>query len=135
MHTLSPLILPLLETPLEVFFWNGIHLCRRFPHYLFSTLKTGSFQWCLHDNAPAHSSHLIQHFLAKHGIPVVRQPPYSPDMAPYDFWLFPKLKTAEMNTIPKEDFQRCFQQWKDRWAKFVQAQGAYFEGDLGVPVV
>src|SRR5215469_956222 len=51
--------------------------------------------WQLHhDNAPAHSSHLIQIFLAKHGIPVVRQPPYSPDMAPCDFWLFPKLKTA-----------------------------------------
>ena len=104
--------------------------------------------WQLHhDNAPAHSSNLIQHFLTKHGIPVVRQPPYSPDMAPCDFWLFPKLKTplkgsrfetreeimrnatANMNTIPKEDFQRCFQQWMDRWAKCVQAQGAYFEGD------
>jgi histone-lysine N-methyltransferase SETMAR len=45
-----------------------------------------------HDNAPVHSSHLIQSFLAKHGIPVVCQASYSPDMAPYDFWLFPKLK-------------------------------------------
>jgi histone-lysine N-methyltransferase SETMAR len=72
-----------------------------------------------HDNAPAHSSHLIQTFLAKHGIPVVRQAPYSPDMAPFDFWLFPKLKmplkgarfesgegfmqnaTAQLNTIEK----------------------------------
>jgi hypothetical protein len=45
-----------------------------------------------HDNAPALSSHMIQSFLVKHGIPVVRQAPYSPDMAPCDFWLFPKLK-------------------------------------------
>jgi transposase len=45
-----------------------------------------------HDNAPAHSSHLIQSFLTKHGIPVVHQAPYYPDMAPCDFWLFPKLK-------------------------------------------
>jgi hypothetical protein len=45
-----------------------------------------------HDNAPAHSSHLIQSFLAKHGIPVVHQAPYSPNMAPCDLWLFPKLK-------------------------------------------
>ena len=37
--------------------------------------------------------------------------------------------TADRNTIPKGDFQRCFQQWKVRWAKCVQAQGAYFEGD------
>jgi transposase len=52
-----------------------------------------SRHWQLHhDNAPAHSSHLIQSFLAKHGNPVVRQAPYSPDMAPCDFWLFPKLK-------------------------------------------
>lgn len=104
--------------------------------------------WHLHhDNAPAHSSQLIHTFLAKHGITTVRHPPYSPDLSPCDFWLFPKLKTplkgsrfesreeiirnatTELNTIPKEDFQRCFQQWKDRWAKSGQAQGAYFEGD------
>ena len=100
-----------------------------------------------HDNAPAHSSHLIQAFLVKHGIPVIHRPPYSPDMAPCNFWLFPKLKTtlkrshiesreeliqnakAEMNTIPKEAFQMCFQQWKDRWSKCVEVQGVYFEGD------
>jgi histone-lysine N-methyltransferase SETMAR len=44
-----------------------------------------SRNWQLqHDNAPAHSSHLIQSFLAKHSIPVVCQAPYSPDMAPCD---------------------------------------------------
>jgi hypothetical protein len=54
-----------------------------------------SRNWQLHhDNAPAHSSHLFQSFLAKHGIPVVHQAPYSPDMAPCDFWLFPKLKRS-----------------------------------------
>jgi transposase len=79
--------------------------------------------WQLHhDNAPSHSSHLIQTFLAKHSITVVRQAPYSPDMAPCDFWLFPKLKIpmkgarfqsredimrnamAQLNTIPKDAF-------------------------------
>jgi hypothetical protein len=64
-------------------------------------------------------------------------------MAPFDFWLFPKLKgsrfesreeimqnaMAETNTIPKEAFQMCFRQWKHRWAKYVAAPGAYFEGD------
>jgi hypothetical protein len=45
------------------------------------------------NNAPANLSNLIQGFLAKHGIPQVRQAPYSPDMAPCDFWLFPRLKT------------------------------------------
>jgi hypothetical protein len=51
-----------------------------------------SCNWQLHpDNAPAHSSHLIQSFLTEHGIPAVCQAPYSPDIAPCDFWLFPKL--------------------------------------------
>jgi histone-lysine N-methyltransferase SETMAR len=52
--------------------------------------------WALHhDNAPAHKAHSIQvFFLAIHGIPVVQQPPCSPDMAPCDFWLFPQLKTV-----------------------------------------
>ena len=51
MHTLSPPILPLLETPLEVFFWNGVQLRRRVPHYLFSTLKSGSYPYT-HDSSP-----------------------------------------------------------------------------------
>jgi hypothetical protein len=51
-----------------------------------------------HDNAPAHSSQLIQTFLAKHNIPVVQQAPYSLDMAPCDFWLFPHLKTQLKGT-------------------------------------
>jgi len=54
--------------------------------------------WQLHHNAPAHSSQLIQTFLAKHNIPVVRQAPYSPDVAPCDFWLFPHLKTQLKGT-------------------------------------
>ena len=43
-----------------------------------------------HDNA--HSAHVIQAFLANHNIPVVCQATYSANMAPCDFWLFPKLK-------------------------------------------
>jgi hypothetical protein len=31
-------------------------------------------------------------FLAKKSIPVITQPPHSPDLAPSDFWLFPTLK-------------------------------------------
>lgn len=46
-----------------------------------------------HYNAPAHSSLLIRQFLAKNQTPVFPQPPYSPDLAPCDFFLFPKLKS------------------------------------------
>jgi len=51
--------------------------------------------WMLHhDNAPAHASLLIREFLAKQETIVVPQPPYSPDLAPADFFLFPKLKST-----------------------------------------
>jgi len=46
-----------------------------------------------HDNALAHSTAIVQAFLAKHHITQVCQPPYSPDFAPCHFWLFPKLKS------------------------------------------
>ena len=49
--------------------------------------------WILHhDNAPAHTSHLVQQFLAKHGTAQLQQPLYSPDLAPCDFFRFPRLK-------------------------------------------
>jgi transposase len=46
-----------------------------------------------HDNAPAHSTALVQAVLAKRHITQVCQTRYSPDLAPCDFWLFPKLKS------------------------------------------
>ncbi|UYV80229.1 hypothetical protein LAZ67_18002090 [Cordylochernes scorpioides] len=49
--------------------------------------------WCLlHDNAPSHSSLIVRRFLAKNNVCVLNQPPYSPDLAPCDFYLFPKIK-------------------------------------------
>jgi len=45
--------------------------------------------WVLHhDNAPAHTALSIREFLAKKNIPVLPHPPYSPDLAPCDFYLF-----------------------------------------------
>ena len=46
-----------------------------------------------HSNVPTHVSYLMQSFLAKHQITQLTQSPYSPDLAPRDFWLFPKLKS------------------------------------------
>ena len=55
--------------------------------------------WLLHhDNAPAHNALGIREFLAKHNIAVLEQPPYSPDLAPCDFFLFPKLKKVIKGT-------------------------------------
>jgi histone-lysine N-methyltransferase SETMAR len=45
-----------------------------------------------HDNAPIHTAVAVQQFLAKNNISIVPHPPYSPDLAPNDFWLLPTLK-------------------------------------------
>ena len=77
------------------------------------------------------------------GIKTVLQPPYSPDVAPCDFSLFPKLRSCRYETIeemkesvPKvidmltqEDFHGAFQKLLERYNKCVAAGGDYFEGD------
>jgi histone-lysine N-methyltransferase SETMAR len=50
-------------------------------------------RWMLHaDNAPAHISLLIRQFLVKHETTGIPQPPYSPDLAPADFFFIPQIK-------------------------------------------
>jgi hypothetical protein len=66
---------------------------------------------------------------------------------PVRLWLFPKLKTALkghrfseiadiqghattiLQSIPEEEFQKCFEQCKHRLIKCIGAQVDYFEGD------
>ncbi|PNF14554.1 hypothetical protein B7P43_G14959 [Cryptotermes secundus] len=44
------------------------------------------------DNAPAHWAYATQQFLRENNLEVVSHAPYSPDLAPSDFWLFPTMK-------------------------------------------
>jgi len=37
-----------------------------------------------------------------------------------------------LDTIPKGDFQGCFQAWQKRWEGCIRAKGEYFEGDGGI---
>ena len=104
--------------------------------------------WFLHhDNAPAHASLQIREFRAKNGMSVLPHPPYSPDLAPADFFLFPKLKSVlkgqrfdtaaeikenslkELRAIHPEEFKKSFLQLKRRWLKCIDVGGDYFEGD------
>ena len=51
--------------------------------------------WILHhNNASAHTLMLVHEFLGKNKIVIMSQPSYSPDLAPADSFLFPKLKTS-----------------------------------------
>ena len=59
-----------------------------------------SGQWHFHqDNAPVHNSILVTDYLTKMGIKTVHHPRYSPDLAPCDFCLFPKLTGCRYETI------------------------------------
>lgn len=104
--------------------------------------------WFLHhDNAPAHTALILRDHFAKNSTNIVPQPPYSPDLAPCDFWLFSKLKRTlrgnrfdsieeikdkskkELMAIPAIEFEKCFEEWKTRWHKCIASDGDYFEGD------
>ncbi|GFT62466.1 uncharacterized protein TNCV_4600711 [Trichonephila clavipes] len=74
-------------------------------------------------------------------------PPYLPDLAARDFFLFPTIKSffkgthftsvEEVNRQNGESpegpsktlFQNCYQQWQHRMQKCVNAELNYFEGD------
>jgi len=75
-------------------------------------------------------------------------PPHSPDLAPCDFFLFPKQKlrlkgrrfdTTEIHaetqevtdTLTFENFQGCMKSWETGCYRCIHAQGDYFEGDGG----
>ena len=47
----------------------------------------------LQDNAPVHKSHIAMAAAEECGYQLVEHPPYSPDMAPSDYYLFPWLKS------------------------------------------
>ena len=104
--------------------------------------------WILHDdNAPSHRARIINEFKAKHSIITVDHPPYSPDLAPCDFFLFPKLKlplrgtrfesiddikenaTRELKAIPAAAYGRCMEDWIRRYHSCIANNGEYFEGD------
>ena len=74
---------------------------KRFCRKRLALLKLG--QWHFHqDNAPVHNSILVTDYLTKMGIKTVPHPPYCPDLAPCDFWLFPKLKKKTLEAVVVE---------------------------------
>ena len=70
------------------------------------------------------------------GIKTVPHPPYSPDLAPCDFWLFPKLRgcryetseemkavvTKVIDTLTQQDFHGAFQKLLERYNNALQPE-------------
>ena len=77
------------------------------------------------------------------GIKTVPHRPYSSDLAPCDFWLFPKLRgcryetieemkeavTKVIDTLTQEDFHGAFQKLLERCNKCIAAGRDYFKGE------
>jgi len=96
-----------------------------------------------HDNARPHVNNIVNNYLQQEKIKIMPHPPYSPDLAPSDFWLFNHLKhsvgtypdaislaralSRAVNSIPKEEYQKTFQKWIERMKLCIEHQGDYFE--------
>jgi len=66
-------------------------LWKRIRHVRPECSAPGSW-FLLHDNAPVHRAVAVQEFLTRKQVCVLNHPPYSPDLSPCDYFLFPKLK-------------------------------------------
>jgi hypothetical protein len=89
----------------------------------------------------------MHELLAKNKIAVVQHPPYSVDLAPSTFFLFPEMKiklkgrrfdTVEeiqaethivLSTQTEKHFEDTVQKSQKLWVRCVRSQGDYFEGD------
>ena len=98
-----------------------------------------------HDNASVHSAKATVQFLEESRVQTIGHPPYSPDLAPCDFYLFPmvkeKLRGRKFPTpndavdefqrvveeIDPEEWKNCFKKWFKRMERCIECEGRYFE--------
>lgn len=147
---------------LSVFWdWHGLILCDfaengvKINSEYYSNLVTRCRQlrrksklselYYLHDNAPIHTSGVSISNIEKLGLNLLSHPPYSPDLAPSDYYLFRHLKkelrgqnfdTKEelrtaveefLNGKPPIFFQKAFLELAERWKKCEEVNGSYIE--------
>ena len=98
-----------------------------------------------HDNAPSHRAAQTTDTIKILSFELLDHPPYSPDLAPCDFFLFPLIKRVLRGTrfedvadlpvavqqaiaeIPVNSYRECFLSWVNRCRKCVDYKGHYFE--------
>lgn len=101
--------------------------------------------WFLQDNAPVHKSAQTMQQILECGLQLLDHPPYSPDLAPSDFYLFKHLKKhlrgksfkdkeslrSSVNDFfsnqPEKFFQNAFDEMVNRWRKCLENNGSYIE--------
>ncbi|CAF2734506.1 unnamed protein product [Rotaria sp. Silwood2] len=97
----------------------------------------------LQDNARPHIHSDVINYLTEEGIIIMLHPPYSPDLAPCDYWLNNYIKrnltdqpdekllaravSKVMKKIPKEEFKKTFDKLLERMKLCINNHGDYFE--------
>jgi histone-lysine N-methyltransferase SETMAR len=99
----------------------------------------------LQDNATPHSHLDVQNLVQRWGWEVLAHPPYSPDLAPCDYWLFSRVKehlrgkrfdsedgintavTACLKPPTKDKYRAAINCLPRRWEKCVDSAGDYIE--------
>lgn len=99
----------------------------------------------LQDNASSHTAQIATATASECGFELLPHPPYSPDLAPSDFYLFPKLKehlrgrqyTCDSDVIEAVEafltgqdttfYQTGIEMLQKRWTKCIEVQGDYVE--------
>ena len=97
----------------------------------------------LHDNGPPHRHSDVINYLTEECINIMPHPLYSPDLAPYDYWLNDYIKqnlTDQPNeksltravsnlikNIPEEEFKKTFDKLLERMEVCINNHDDYFE--------
>ena len=98
-----------------------------------------------HDNAAAHRANATQEFLQMEKVQQLDHPPYSLDLAPCDFFVFPFIKSKlrgvrfdtpdlaveaffkHIQAIPQTEWANMFHKWFQPMEKCIDNAGEYFE--------
>ncbi len=127
-----------------------IQICGRFLDAFETRRPRGRFRGCLFlhmDNAQPHTAGDSMNFLRSHQVQVLPHAPYSPDLAPNNFWFYgrlkgdlrgvrfpdiPTLKDAvrdQIGNITSMEYCQCIMKtWVKRLISCITANGGYFEG-------
>jgi hypothetical protein len=93
------------------------------------------------DNVPAHNSRMTRNFFEQNQLKMLPHPLYSPDISPWDFYLFEKVKgapnrqeisdeislldavTESLNGISTDQLQHVFRGWIEHVENVITAEG------------
>ena len=104
------------------------------------------------DNALVHIAAVVKDWFTTNGLQLLELPPYSPDLAPADFFLFRRVKEDLANlslnqeslknawegvtrSITAEVFATAFVRWYERCKKCVRISSGYVEKSLKINVL